>query len=64
MINEVALVLLFGLFGWKIAAIYIGTGLSVAIVAGWIIGRLKMERYVEDWVRQMPGAAGPGVKRR
>ena len=50
MINEIALVLLFGLFGWKVAAIYLGTGLTVAIVAGWVIGRLKMEKHVEDWV--------------
>ena len=41
MVNEVALVLLFGLFGWKVAAIYLGTGLVIAIVAGWIIGRLQ-----------------------
>ena len=50
MVNEVALVLLFGLFGWKVAAIYLGMGLSIAIVSGWIIGRLRMEKHVEDWV--------------
>lgn len=50
MINEVALVLLFGLFGWRIAAIYAGTGLLIAMIAGWTIGRLKMEHYVEPWV--------------
>jgi len=50
MVNEIALVLLFGLFGWKVAALYLGTGLVIAIVAGWIIGRLKLERHVEDWV--------------
>jgi uncharacterized membrane protein YraQ (UPF0718 family) len=50
MINEVALVMLFGLFGWKVAAIYAGTGLLIAMFAGWSIGRLKMERYVEPWV--------------
>jgi uncharacterized membrane protein YraQ (UPF0718 family) len=49
-INEVAIILLFGLFGWKVAALYITSGLMVAIVAGFIIGRLKMERYVEDFV--------------
>jgi uncharacterized membrane protein YraQ (UPF0718 family) len=53
MINEVALVLLFGLFGWKVAALYLGTGLAIAIVAGWTIGRLKLERYVEPWVWQI-----------
>ena len=49
-INEVAVILLFGLFGWKVAALYITSGLVVAIVAGFIIGRLKMEKYVEDFV--------------
>ena len=53
MVNEIALVLLFGLLGWKIAAIYFVTGIVIAIVAGWIIGRLKLENYVEDWVREM-----------
>ncbi len=50
MVNEIALVLLFGLFGWKVAALYLGAGLFIALVAGWIIGRLKLERQVEDWV--------------
>jgi hypothetical protein len=53
MVNEVALALLFGLFGWKIAALYLGLGLAVAIVAGYIIGRLKLEHHLEDWVRNM-----------
>lgn len=50
MVNEVALALLFGLFGWKIAALYLTTGLAVAIVSGAVIGRLRMERFVEPWV--------------
>ena len=50
MVNEIALILLWGMFGWKIALIYIGTGLLVAMVAGIVIGRLKMERYVQDYV--------------
>ena len=54
MVNEVALTLLFGLFGWKIALLYLGLGLSVAMVAGWVIGRLKMEAHLEEWVQQMP----------
>jgi len=54
MVNEVALALLFGMFGWKIAVLYLGLGLAVAIVCGWIIGRLKMEACLEDWVRDMP----------
>lgn len=60
MVNEVALTLLFGLFGWRIALLYLGLGLSVAIVSGWIIGRLKMEAQLEDWVAKMPRVAvGP-----
>ena len=54
MVNEVALAMLFGLFGWKIALLYLSLGLSVAIVSGWVIGQLTMERYLEDWVRNMP----------
>jgi uncharacterized membrane protein YraQ (UPF0718 family) len=50
MVNEVAVVLLWGLFGWKIAAIYMSTGLFVAIVAGLIIGKLKLEKWVEEYV--------------
>ncbi|MFA6959305.1 MAG: permease [Opitutaceae bacterium] len=58
MVNEVALVLLFGLFGWKVAALYLGTGLFIAIIAGWVIGRLRLERHVEEWVyATKPGAA-------
>ncbi|MGC8736519.1 MAG: permease [Dissulfurimicrobium sp.] len=53
MVNEVALVLLFGLFGWKVAALYLFSGLAVAIVAGIVIGRLNMERYVADYVWQI-----------
>ena len=54
MVNEIALTLLFALFGWKIAALYLGLGLSIAIFAGYTIGRLKMEAHLEDWVRNMP----------
>ena len=52
MINEVAIILLYGMFGWKVAAIYVGTGLAIAIIAGWIIGLLKLEKWVEPWVYQ------------
>jgi uncharacterized membrane protein YraQ (UPF0718 family) len=48
MVNEVAVVLLWGLFGWKIAVIYLVTGLLVAIIAGMIIGKLKLEKWVES----------------
>lgn len=57
MINEVALILLYGLLGWKVAAIYLVTGLSIAIVAGIIIGRLRPERYLEDWVKEIRSTA-------
>ena len=59
MVNEVALALLFGLFGWKVAGLYLATGLLVAFVSGWVIGRLKLERLVEPWVYAVraPGPA-------
>jgi uncharacterized protein len=50
MVNEVALVLLFGLFGWRIAALYAATGVLVAIAAGWTLGRFRLERWIEPWV--------------
>jgi hypothetical protein len=50
MINEVAVVLLFGMFGWKTAAIYVLSGLFIAIIAGWLIGRLNLRHWVQDWV--------------
>ncbi|MCX6220945.1 MAG: permease [Bacteroidia bacterium] len=60
MINEVAIILLYGMFGWKVAAIYVGTGLAIAILAGWIIGLLKLEKWVEPWVYQTHmGDSGP-----
>ena len=52
MVNEIALGLLYGLLGWKVAAIYMGTGLFIAIGAGWVIGRLKLENHIEDWVTE------------
>ena len=53
MINEVALVLLFGLFGWETALLYMSTGLIIAIISGYIIGKLKLEKYIEPWVYQV-----------
>jgi uncharacterized membrane protein YraQ (UPF0718 family) len=64
MVNEVALALLFGLFGWKVAALYLGTGLTVAIVAGWVIGRLRLERHVEPWVYSMAAGEAATAKPR
>jgi uncharacterized membrane protein YraQ (UPF0718 family) len=50
MINEVAVVMLFSLFNWKVGMIYILSGLAIAIFSGWIIGKLKLERWLQDWV--------------
>jgi len=61
-VNEVALAMLFGLFGWQIAGLYLVSGLTIAIVGGVIIGRLKPEQYVEDFVWQIRmGQQTPGV---
>ena len=63
-VNEVALVMLFGLFGWKVAGLYLTTGLIIAILAGILIGRLKLERYVEDFVWQIKvGQAATGQEK-
>lgn len=61
MVNEIALVLLLSLFGWKVAAIYLTTGLLIAIVSGWIIGRLKLENHVEEWVYATKTGLGGGT---
>ncbi|MGE0285389.1 MAG: permease [Bradyrhizobium sp.] len=57
MVNEVALGLLFGLLGWKVALTYLAFGLAVAIVSGWIIGRLHLEHWLQDWVRNVRSGA-------
>jgi uncharacterized membrane protein YraQ (UPF0718 family) len=57
MVNEVALALLFGLFGWKIALLYMGLGLSVAVAAGLVIGRFNPVGLVEPWVFEIPATA-------
>lgn len=64
MVNEIALVLLYGLLGWKVAAIYLGTGLVLAVGAGWILGRLKLEHWMEDWVRELRAAEAVTVNER
>jgi len=53
MVNEIALVLLYGLLGWKIAALYFVTGITIAVVAGWVLGRMNLEDHVEDWVKEI-----------
>jgi hypothetical protein len=60
MVNEVALVLLFGLVGWQVAVTYAAFGLIIAILAGWVIGRLHLESWLQDWVRDIhSGASAP-----
>lgn len=61
MVNEVALVMLFGLFGWQVAVLYLVLGLAVAIVAGIVIGKLRMERHLEDWVRALQNTQSPAA---
>ncbi len=57
MVNEIALGLLFGLFGWRVALLYMAMGLLVAITAGMVIGRLGMERHLEEWVQKLQNSA-------
>jgi uncharacterized membrane protein YraQ (UPF0718 family) len=58
MVNEVALALLFGMFGWQVAGLYLGLGLAVAIVSGLVIGKLGLEHHLEDWVRALQARDG------
>jgi hypothetical protein len=64
MVNEVALVLLWGLFGPGVALIYMAAGLTVAIAGGLLIGRLRVERYVEDYVWALQGTGGGAIELR
>ncbi len=57
MVNEIALALLFGMFGWEVAGLYLLLGLSIAIFAGIVIGKLNMENYLQDWVRDIHSGA-------
>lgn len=57
MVNEVALGLLLALVGWKVALIYLVFGLSIAITGGYAIGRLKLEGWLEEWVRNIRAGA-------
>lgn len=60
MVNEIALGMLFAMFGWKIALLYAGTGVAIAFVSGLILGRLRMERYLECWVQDALNAPSLG----
>ena len=57
MVNEVALALLFGMFGWRVALLYLSMGLLVAIISGMVIGKLRLERFLEEWVQQLQNSA-------
>jgi hypothetical protein len=61
MVNEIAVVLLWGLFGWKIAALYMGTGLLVAIFGGLVIGKLRLEKWVEEYVYKIHMGQGQEI---
>jgi uncharacterized membrane protein YraQ (UPF0718 family) len=63
LVNEVAVVLLFGMFGWRIALLYVSAGLAIAVVAGFVLGRLGLERWVEPFVYDVPAGASPGGPR-
>lgn len=58
MVNEVALIMLWGLFGWKIALLYIASGIVIAIVSGFVIGKMKLERWVEEYVYKIRSVEG------
>lgn len=58
LVNEIAVILLYGLFGFEITALYIGSGLVIAIVAGAVLGRMRLERYIEPFVLDAAGKAG------
>ena len=60
MVNEIALGMLFAMFGWKIALLYAGTGVAIAFTSGLILGRLRMERYLEGWVQDALNAPSLG----
>jgi len=64
LVNEVALVLLYGMFGWQIALLYLMAGLVIATLAGFVLGRMHAERWIEPFVFEMPAGAatGPGLR--
>ena len=62
MVGPVGLGLLFGLVGWKIAAIYLVFGFTIATVAGYVMGKMKLERYLQDWVRELNAGAAMGLE--
>ena len=57
MVGPVGLGLLYGLVGWEVATLYLVFGFTIATIAGWILGRMDLERFLQDWVRELN--AGP-----
>lgn len=64
MVNEIAVILLYGLLGWKITLLYVLTGLSIAIVAGWVLGRLRLGGLIEEWVLEMQNSGELQIEQR
>lgn len=62
-INEIAIVMLLGLFGWRVAALYIASGLAIAVITGYVMGRFKLERFVEDFVWKIQASTSTVVER-
>lgn len=60
LVNEIAIALLWSSFGWKVAILYVAAGYTIAVVAGWVLGRLGAERWVADFVRRPTLLASPG----
>jgi len=61
MVNEVAIILLLGMFGWKVALLYVSSGVILAIVAGVILGKMHLEKWVEDYVWELERAEGEEI---
>lgn len=61
MVGPVGLGLLFGLVGWKIATIYLVFGFTISTLAGWVMGRMGLERYLQDWVRELNAGPATGL---
>lgn len=59
MVNEIALIMLLGMFGWKVALLYMVSGVTIAIVAGYIIGKMKLEHLVEQYSSAVTGGDYP-----
>jgi uncharacterized membrane protein YraQ (UPF0718 family) len=70
LVNEIALVVLFNTFNettalrWTVVSLYLVTGVTIALITGWLVERLQMQRYVEEWVYAIPGSAGADVQER